>query len=116
MIDFFNALTSPMVPFIRYALLAGLLSSVPFGIIGSFVVVKRMTYIAGAVSHTALGGIGLALYLSTVMGIQFLSPMGGALLFSLSAGFIISINLLKKKERLDTVIGTISGQSECPSV
>lgn len=107
MLDFFNALVNPQVPFIRYALAAGLLSSLPFGIIGSFVVVKRMTYIAGAVSHTALGGIGLALYLSAVMGLRFLSPMGGALLFSLSAGFIISINLVKNKERLDTVIGTI---------
>ena len=107
MLDFFNALVSPQVPFIRYALIAGLLSSIPFGIIGSFVVVKRMSYIAGAVSHTALGGIGLSLYLGTAGGISFLSPMTGALLFSLSAGFFISINLVKKKERLDTTIGTI---------
>ena len=49
----------------------------------------------------------MSLYLNTVMGLGFLSPLGGALLFSLSSGFIISINLVSKKERLDTTIGTI---------
>lgn len=107
MIDFCNALLNPDVPFIRFALIAGLLSSVTFGIIGSFVVVKRMTYIAGAISHTALGGIGLALYADVVLKIGFLTPMGGALLFALIAGVIISITVLKSKERLDTIIGTI---------
>ncbi|MFW6344627.1 MAG: metal ABC transporter permease, partial [Sediminispirochaetaceae bacterium] len=48
--DFFSALTDPSVPFIRYALIAGILSSASFGIIGSFVVVKLISYIAGAIS------------------------------------------------------------------
>jgi zinc transport system permease protein len=105
--EFINAVLNPDVPFIRYALIAGLLSSIPFGIIGSFVVVKRMTYIAGAVSHTVLGGIGLALYVRVVLDIGFLSPLGGALIFALIAGLIISLSLVKSRERLDTVIGTI---------
>jgi zinc transport system permease protein len=107
MIEFINAVLNPDVPFIRYALIAGLLSSVPFGIIGSFVVVKRMTYIAGALSHTVLGGIGLALYAKVVLGIAFISPTGGALVFALLSGVIISVTFIKGKERLDTVIGTI---------
>ncbi len=57
--DFIEALVNPAVPFIRYAFIAGLISSITFGIIGSFVIVKRMSYIAGAVSHSVLGGIGL---------------------------------------------------------
>ena len=105
--EFINALFNPQVPFIRFAFLAGILSSIPFGIIGSFVVVKKISYIAGAVSHTALGGIGLALYAQSVLGIGFLTPLGGSMIFSLGAGLIISLNLVKKKERLDTVIGTI---------
>ncbi|THB62606.1 MAG: metal ABC transporter permease, partial [Spirochaetaceae bacterium] len=107
MLEFLNAITNPNVPFIRYALLAGLLSSIPFGIIGSFVVVKKMSYIAGAISHTALGGIGLALYLSSAFGLQFLTPMSGALLFALLTGLIISINLARGNERMDTLIGVI---------
>ena len=47
--EFFAAITDPAVPFIRYALLAGLLSSISFGMIGSYVVIKRMSYIVGAV-------------------------------------------------------------------
>ncbi len=105
--EFIEALTNPAVPFIRYALIAGLLSSIPFGIIGSFVVVKRMTYIAGAISHTALGGIGLALYLSTVIGISVITPMGGAMIFALAAGMIISLTITRTNARLDTVIGAI---------
>ncbi|WED24688.1 metal ABC transporter permease [Vibrio sp. JC009] len=105
--EFITALTNPDVAFIRYAFLAGLLSSIPFGIIGSFVVVKRMTYIAGAVSHTSLGGIGLALYLSTVMSISSISPMGGAVIFALISALIISLAITKTNARLDTVIGSI---------
>ncbi|HBD93739.1 MAG: hypothetical protein A2015_12610 [Spirochaetes bacterium GWF1_31_7] len=107
MIDFFYAVINPDVSFIRYALIAGILSSIAFGIIGTFVVVKRMTYIAGAISHTSLGGIGLSLWLSTVAGISFLTPITGALIISLLTGLIISYTIIKKEERLDTVIGAI---------
>lgn len=107
MSGFLAALTNPEVPFIRYALLAGLISSVPFGIIGSFVVVKRMTYIAGAVSHTVLGGIGMALFLKTVAGLSWFTPMAGAVLFALLAGLVISAAVVYRRERIDTVIGAI---------
>ena len=107
MADFINALINPDVPFIRYALIACLLSAIPFGITGSFVVVKRMTYIAGSISHTALGGIGLALFLKSVVGISLISPIGGALIFALAAGLIISFTASRGSERLDTIIGII---------
>jgi zinc transport system permease protein len=107
MIDFFYVLINPSVPFIRYALIAGILSSIAFGIIGTFVVVKRMTYIAGAISHTSLAGIGLSLWLGTTAGIRFLPPILGALIVSLITGFIISYAVIKKDERLDTVISAI---------
>lgn len=107
MIDFFNALINPNVPFIRYALIAGVLSSIAFGIIGTFVVVKRMTYIAGAISHTSLGGIGFSLWLSTAAGVSVLTPTMGALIISLISGLIISYTVIKGDDRLDTVIGTI---------
>ena len=105
--QFINAVLNPLVPFIRYALIAGLISSIAFGIIGSFVVVKRMSYIAGAISHTALGGIGLALYLNTALEVTFITPFGGALLFALLAGLVISYTIARQKDRVDTVIGMI---------
>jgi len=105
--EFFAALTNPGVPFIRYALIAGLLSSVSFGIIGTFVVVKRISYIAGAISHAALAGIGGALYLKHAYGIEAVSPLHGAVVAALAAAFIIGIVTTRYKEREDTVIGTI---------
>ncbi len=107
MIEFFHALTDPNVPFIRYAFFAGVLSSIAFGIIGTFVVVKRITYIAGAISHTSLGGIGLSLWLSTVAGFSFLTPIMGAIFISIISGLIIAYSMIKGNERLDTMIGTI---------
>lgn len=105
--DFFAALANPEVPFIRYALIAGLLSSISFGIIGSFVVVKRISYIAGAISHAALAGIGGALYLRHACGIESISPLHGAVVAALAAAFIIGMVTTRYKEREDTVIGTI---------
>lgn len=107
MSDFIAAVFNPEVPFIRMALLAGIVGSIPFGFIGSFVVVKKMSSVAGAVSHSVLGGIGLALYMDAVLGITFLRPMGGALLFALLAAGILSLVMIYGKERMDTVIGAV---------
>ncbi len=104
---FIDALLNPAIPFIRFALIAGLLSSIPFGVIGSFVVVKRLTYIAGALSHAALGGIGIALFVGQKYGIVSFTPMIGAFIFSMIAGLIISLAVLTGRERVDTVIGVI---------
>ena len=42
--------------FMRNALLAGLLASVACGIIGTYVVVKRIVFISGGIAHASLGG------------------------------------------------------------
>lgn len=105
--DFLQALVNPQVPFIRYALIAGVISSIPFGCIGSFVVVKRMSYIAGAISHAVLGGIGMALFFQSVFGVKWLSPLVGAFIFAVLAAFILSFIVIYSKERVDSVIGTI---------
>lgn len=41
--------------FMQNALLAGLLVSIASGIIGSFVVVNRIVFIAGGIAHAFLG-------------------------------------------------------------
>jgi len=49
--------------FVRHALVAGLLASVLCGVVGTFVVVKRLVFISGGISHAAFGGLGLCYYL-----------------------------------------------------
>ncbi|GHT78737.1 membrane protein [Spirochaetia bacterium] len=107
MTGFFAALISPDFPFIRNALIAGLLSSVLFGVIGALVTVRRIASLAGAISHAVLGGIGMALYLSATRLIPGFPPIAGALIFAvLSAGIIGAVSL-KAKQREDTVINAI---------
>ncbi len=105
--EFIDALANPAVSFLRYALFAGLLASVAFGIIGSYVVVKRISYIAGSISHCVLGGIGVALFLQNNLGITWFSPMIGAVISALMAAVIIGMVSLYSREREDSIIGAL---------
>jgi zinc transport system permease protein len=105
--EFVNALTDPDILFLRFALFAGLLASIAFGIVGSYVVVKRISYIAGSISHCVLGGIGAALFLQKNLGIVWFTPMFGAVLSALLAAVIIGMISLYSKEREDSVIGAL---------
>ena len=107
MIEFFNALADPNIPFLRYALLTGLLSSVAFGITGTYVVVRRITYIAGAISHCVLGGIGIAIYLQHITKLSWITPMLGALVSALFSAILIGWISLHARQREDTVIGAL---------
>lgn len=107
MIEFIRALADPDIPFLRYALIAGLLTSVPFGIIGAFVVTRRISYIAGAISHSILAGIGIALFLNGVFGMTWFSPVYGAALSALAAALVIGFAGIYAGEREDSVIGAI---------
>jgi zinc transport system permease protein len=107
MSNFIDMLTSAEFPFLRNALLAGLLSSVLFGTIGTVVTVRRIASLAGAISHAVLGGIGLALYLSAMKIIPGLPPIAGALVFAVLAALIIGFVSLKAKQREDTAINAI---------
>jgi len=93
--------------FMQYALAAGLLASVACGIVGTYVVVRRITYIAGGISHCVLGGIGAALYLQKAHGWTWLHPMYGAVFAALLAAAIIGLVSLRARQREDTVIGAL---------
>lgn len=105
--NFFSALVDPTMPFVRNAFLAGTLSSILFGVLGSVVTVKRIAGLAGAISHAVLGGIGLALYLSAKNIVPGLSPIVGALVFAVIAAALIGAVSLKAKQREDTVINAL---------
>ncbi|MGV8074107.1 MAG: metal ABC transporter permease [Syntrophobacteraceae bacterium] len=86
--------------FMQNALLAGLLTSIVCGIIGTLVVVNRIVFISGGIAHAAYGGVGLAFYLG-------IPPMLGAAGFSLVISAIMAVVTLKSKQRADTVIGVL---------
>jgi zinc transport system permease protein len=86
--------------FMRNALLAGLLASIACGVIGVYVVSKRIVFISGGIAHTSFGGIGLG-YLAGI------SPVLGATVFSVLSA--ITMGLVTKRTRLpeDTTIGIL---------
>ncbi len=91
--------------FLQNALLTGLLASIACGVIGTYVVVRRISYIAGGIAHTVLGGIGAALYVQKVYHWEGVNPIYGAVVVALIAAITIGIVSLRAKEREDTVIG-----------
>jgi zinc transport system permease protein len=107
MAEFFQALGDPAISFLRYALVAGLLASVSLGIVGSYVVTRRITYIAAAISHCVLGGIGAALYLKAVAGWTWCDPIFGAIVAALLSAVIIGLVSLYARQREDTVISAV---------
>jgi len=107
MTDFITTLLDPGMPFLRNAFLAGLLSSILFGVLGAIVTVKRIAGLAGAISHAVLGGIGMALYLNASGLVPQFPPIIGAIVFAVLAAAVIGLVSLKAKQREDTVINAI---------
>ena len=105
--DFLNALADPAIPFLRHAFFSGILASIAFGIIGTYVVARRITSIAGAISHCVLGGIGAGLYLEKGVGITWFGPLTGAIVAALIAAIIIGLVSLRANQREDTAIGAL---------
>jgi len=86
--------------FIRNALIAAILVSVTCGIIGTYVVIKRIVFIGGGISHAAFGGIGLGYLLG-------INPIIATIPFSILAA--LGIGTIGKKIEFgeDTAIGIV---------
>ena len=95
MIDFFFALLD--YKFLQNAVIACLLASVGCGIMGSYVVVKRIGFLAGGIAHTVLAGMGIAYFLDA-------SPLLGAVITALVAGACIAWINLRWKQNEDVLI------------
>lgn len=86
--------------FMRHALIAAVLASVACGIVGSFIVVNRMIFLAGGIAHAAYGGVGIGIF----FGLPLLpSVIGFAIMCSLILGSITSYN----RYRTDALVGVI---------
>ncbi len=86
--------------FLQSAFLAGLLASIGCGVMGSYVVVKRIGYMAGGIAHSVLGGMGAALFFG-------FAPLGGALAAALVAALLIGLIRLRWQAQEDTLIGAV---------
>ncbi len=83
--------------FMRNAALAALLGSIVCGIMGVFIIEKKLVMMSGGIAHTSYGGVGLG-YL---LGIE---PIIGAFVFSVLAA--LGIGVLKRRDvtRSDVLI------------
>ncbi len=86
--------------FMRNALIAGLLAAIACGIVGVYVVVKRVVFISGGIAHASFGGIGLGYFLG-------INPILGAMFFAIASA--LGMGLVTKRMRLpeDTAIGIL---------
>ena len=86
--------------FMQNAFLAAVLVSVACGLVGTYVVVKRIVFISGGISHAALGGIGLGYFLGV-------NPILAAIPFSVVSALLMGLTSKKVKISEDTAIGIL---------
>lgn len=87
-------------PFFQNALLGSLLASIACGIIGTYVVVRRLVFISGGITHASLGGLGIGFYFG-------LNPILAAMIFSVLSAFGIEWLTSRQDIREDSAIGTL---------
>lgn len=93
--------------FLRQALAAGLLSSVACGVVGTYVVTRRITIIAGSLAHTVVGGMGAAYWLRATRGWEWLHPLYGAVAAAVLGAVLIGVVRNRGRGREDTVISAL---------
>jgi len=86
--------------FMRNAIIAALLASIACGIVGVYVVVKRIVFISGGIAHAAFGGIGLGYFLG-------LNPVLGVIPFSIASALSMGVVSRRTKIPEDTAIGIL---------
>lgn len=119
--------------FLRNVYLLSAISSITFGVIGAFVVARRIGYLTGAVSHCAFGGVGFGLWLKqivadgslgvlTLVGLfagkdragafcekigSCIDPVTSALIFAVLAALLVDCIRRRAKEREETLLGAV---------
>lgn len=86
--------------FLQQSFLMGILASIACGVIGSFVVVKRLVFLSGGISHSILGGMGIALFMGA-------HPLWGAIISAIVVAVAIGLIRLRANQREDTLIGAM---------
>jgi zinc transport system permease protein len=86
--------------FILNSLLAGVLASISCGIIGTYIVTRRMVFLSGGITHSSFGGIGIGYYLG-------FNPIITAAIFGVLSAFGIEFISKRSNIREDSVIGIL---------
>ncbi len=99
--------------YMQNALLSGILASIICGIIGVFIVIRRMVFISGGIGHISFGGIGLTYFLSNHPYFEYLKistifeqlSIVGIIIFAVSAALWLGSIDENTINRNDTMIG-----------
>ncbi len=83
--------------FFNHALAAAILGSITCGIIGTYVVTRRLVFIAGGITHASFGGLGIGFFLG-------FNPLLGAGIFAALAATAVEAISTWKKIREDSAI------------
>ena len=85
--------------YLSNALTACVLSGITCGVIGTYVVCRRMVFLAGGITHASFGGLGIAFYLGA-------NPIAGAMIFAVLSALGIEW-ASRGRIREDSAIGII---------
>jgi len=98
MMEFFSDLLQ--YEYLSNAFWACLLSGVTCGIVGTYVVCRRMVFLSGGITHSSFGGLGIAIYLGA-------NPILGAMVFAVLSALGIEWASDRGRIRADSAIGII---------
>lgn len=86
--------------FLTRALIASILSGITCGIIGCYIVARRMVFLSGGITHASFGGLGMALYAGV-------DPLLGSLSFAALSSVGIEFAARRGRMREDSAVGII---------
>ena len=86
--------------YLSNALTACILSGITCGLIGTYVVCRRMVFLAGGITHASFGGLGIAFWAGA-------NPIVGALIFAILSSLGIEWAGSRGRIREDSAIGII---------
>ena len=98
--DFFNDILQ--YNYLSNALLACVLSGITCGIIGTYIVARRLVFLCGGITHASFGELGIAFYLNA-------NPILGATIFAVLSALGIEWSNSRSKIRPDSAIGIVWG-------
>lgn len=86
--------------FLTNAFVACILSGITCGVVGSYIVARRMVFLASGITHASFGGLGIALYAG-------FNPLLGAVAFASLSSLGIEYASRRGRMREDSAIGII---------
>ena len=86
--------------FLTNAFIAAILSGITCGIVGSYIVTRRIVFLSSGITHASFGGLGIALYAG-------IDPLIGALSFASLSSVGIEFASRRGGIREDSVVGII---------